>query len=51
MEEKQKTFDDIKEEIVLNGSVSDEQENIIVEAARREIELERAKNRPMTPSN
>ena len=44
-EKKEKTFDDIKGDIVVNGEVSLENENIIAETARRELELDRAKKR------
>ena len=48
-EKKERTFEEIKDEIVVNQEVTPEQENIIVEAARRETELERARNRQTTP--
>lgn len=44
-EKKERTFEDIKTEVQLNSEVTEEQERIIADTARREIELERAKNK------
>jgi len=41
-EKKEKTFEDVKDEVVVNEKVSKENEEIIVNTARKEIELERA---------
>jgi hypothetical protein len=44
-EKKEKTFEEIKNDIQVNREVSDEEEGIIANTARKELELERANRR------
>ena len=44
-EKKERTFEEIKDEVMVNVDLTEEQERIIADTARRELELERAKRR------
>lgn len=46
MEDKEKTFDEVKDVLAFDGNVTDAQEDVIVKEARREHELDRAKATP-----